>query len=137
MKATPLKRRQPLKRKPLKPSTKAKSASWYRKESITIAKKIARSIGYCEWCGTNESLHGSHILSVGSHRHMAADTSNIICLCYRCHFHKWHTDPLLAFVWFEEKWPGRRQEIIEKSVNTLGIKKDWKEVYFSLKNSVL
>ncbi len=53
----------------------------------------------CLRCGKTERLAGAHIKSVGSYPNMRFDLDNMICLCYACHIHWWHKEPLDAVKW--------------------------------------
>ncbi len=66
---------------------------------------ITRDTEKCRRCGTTEKLQASHIYSVGSWKKLEYDTDNIILLCYRCHFHWWHKEPLAAAEWIKTSYP--------------------------------
>ena len=107
----------------------------YKKKAIELAKKIVRSQGYCDKCGsTTRQLHGSHVFSV-RHEATAADLSNIICLCAYCHvFSKdsWHEEPIENAEWFKKKYPGRYEQLKEK-INNHEKYIDWEGIYADLK----
>lgn len=63
---------------------------------------------------------------------MAAELDNIIRLCFRCHFHWWHKNPLEAGDWFDEKWPGRKERLYENARNNP--KRDWQTKYEELRD---
>ena len=88
-----------------------------RKKCVTLAKRIAvRSAGgSCEHCGRSKLMgyvmHGSHVYPEGRYKGMSADSDNILCLCFQCHFLWWHKHPLEASEWFREKWPDRAETL--------------------------
>ena len=62
----------------------------------------------CLKCNTTKTLQASHIYSVGAHKKMEYNHENIILLCYRCHFHFWHRDTMMAREWIETVLPKER-----------------------------
>lgn len=60
-----------------------------------------RSLGRCEKCGTTTRLTAAHIVS-RRHRATRWDLRNGVCLCYRCHIHWAHTEPLDFAEWLRE-----------------------------------
>jgi len=116
---------------------------WYRQHAVTLAKKLARhrDNDTCRKCGRKGSdgwqIHGSHILSEGAHKTLSADPANIDAMCATCHAPgyngSWHDDPAMSIEWFDNKFPGRRAELIKKDRELLG-KQNWKLVYLKLKD---
>jgi hypothetical protein len=68
--------------------------------------------GECVRCHTREQLQCSHVLP-RTYYCIRCDERNAITLCFKCHFHWWHKNPFEAVEWFEEKYPGRYQELRE------------------------
>jgi hypothetical protein len=69
---------------------------------------LIRSIGYCEKCGKRETLQAAHVKPKGKFRgSLKWDLQNGICLCYGCHLHWAHKDPLGFTEWFLGKYPQR------------------------------
>lgn len=62
-----------------------------------------RSRGMCLHCETTENLQAHHILS-RTHRATRWDQENGVCLCYRCHLHWAHTDPIEFSAWATDMW---------------------------------
>lgn len=112
-------------------------SKWYHHAATVLAKKITRKKGICEKCSrTNETnqMHGSHILSTGAYPGMSAYLGNLLCLCASCHKkspNSWHNEPLQNNDWFEQKWPGRKQELYLKAQTM--VKVDWEQIYNDLK----
>lgn len=107
----------------------------YKEKAITLAKRIVREREKrCQWCGrTDGVLHGAHIISV-RYSATAADTNNILCLCYRCHFYKWHSDPDEAITWFDSQFPGKREKLRRQAEAGTGFtEEEWKEIHQKLK----
>lgn len=130
-----------LKDKPRKKIRRKKkgSLSDWKSKAISEAKRVARSIGYCEKCNRTENLQGSHIIAVGNSTLIAADVDNILCLCYSCHLGNggWHLDPSANIDWFDAKWPGRRKELQERAdkmrnAPTKPLAEDWHQKYLKL-----
>lgn len=118
--------------KPLKTKAKKKkTAKWYRDKCDILFSKKIRSIGRCEWCGTRDNLQCSHIIS-RTVMALRCDERNAISLCYGCHLHKWHKEPLMAAEWFNSKFPGRYDTLILLKNETLGKKVDWESKYNEL-----
>lgn len=67
--------------------------------------------GKCLKCGSLSALQCSHVVP-RTYLSIRWDLSNAITLCYRCHIHWWHKHPLEASRWFEDKWPGRYNELL-------------------------
>src|SRR3990167_850987 len=106
----------PLKRPKVKKKPKKRSPTYYRKLCVVQAKLEAKKKAnyICERCGVKvegANAHGSHILPEGAYPLMSAEVKNILCLCYRCHILFWHKNPHEATEFFNNKWPGRYQEL--------------------------
>ena len=115
------------------------SLSYWKAKAITEAKRVARSIGYCEKCYGTENLQGSHIIAVGNSTLIAADVDNILCLCWHDHLGNggWHLDPSANIDWFDAKWPGRRKMLQERAdrmrnAPTKPTAEDWHQKYLEL-----
>jgi 5-methylcytosine-specific restriction endonuclease McrA len=74
-----------------------------KKEIKSLIKQyiILRDSEKCRRCGTTENLAASHIYSVGQHKKLEFDIDNIILLCYKCHIHFWHKEPIAAGIWIQ------------------------------------
>ena len=133
---------------------KKHSPTWYRKKCVTWAKIEAKTRDNytCQYCGKKaegSNLHGSHILPEGSYPLMSAEPANIIALCAEHHlggisprlnrqFESWHSHPILFAKWFEEKWPGRYQELREmaeeKRKHVVNWEARWNEILTQTKS---
>lgn len=71
-----------------------------------FSKIIRTRDGKCLRCGKTEQLQCSHVVP-RTFISTRWNTENAITLCYACHIHWWHKNPLEAAEWFESKWPGR------------------------------
>lgn len=120
----------------------------YRGLAIDAAKTLVktRQNYTCEKCGRSRDasgyqMHGSHIMPV-TWAGTAALPYNILCLCSSCHKmarDSWHEDPVGSGRWFEEKWPGRYDELRQIAVaysQNPKPKIDWKELRDSLKEEL-
>ena len=108
----------------------------YKEKSIALAKKLARSKGKCDKCGTTTGkMQGSHIMSV-RFAATAALLANIMCLCDRCHTgypDSWHESPDANWKWFEAKWPGKRESLVKLSQGICRYREsDCKDIYYHL-----
>ena len=116
---------------------KKKSPTYYRKKCVAQAKVEAkkRDDYTCQKCGKKVegmNAHGSHILNEGSYPLMSAEVKNLITMCYYCHINWWHKNPFEAVAWFDNKWPGRYQELREmaeeKKTHVVNWPKRWEEI---------
>ena len=71
----------------------------------------------CLKCGSMQRLQAAHIYPKGTYRKMEFDENNIICLCYRCHLHFWHKNPIEAHDWLIKTLPGDRLTILKMRSN--------------------
>ncbi len=53
-------------------------------KATRLHAKIVRSLGYCENCGTSNSLQCAHIIS-RKYSHTRTMLDNAFCLCASCH----------------------------------------------------
>lgn len=110
-----------------------KTRTWYKQRCISLAKAEVRKRGACERCGMNRmqvQLQGAHVIPEG-YEGTCADTENILCLCARCHRlgkDSWHQNPMLNARWFDQKFPGRYEELLQKSTRDI----EWHILYDEL-----
>ncbi len=113
-----------------------KSATYWRKKCVAHAKNEAKERdGYaCVRCGRSKqggfAMHGSHIYPEGTYVSMSADTDNLLCLCYMCHFQWWHKNPLDAAIWFKKNYPELLKKLRKRSQKSVVVnwEKRWKEL---------
>jgi len=74
-----------------------------------------RDGGRCVRCGSDKGISPSHVYPQGRYPRMAWIMINIKTLCWSCHFNWWHKHPLEAKEWFDEKYPGRAEQLKEIS----------------------
>src|SRR3990167_2774751 len=87
---------------------KAKTLSWWKKDTQVKFNKLITAKGFCEWCGSRTNqLHCSHTLSVGAYPNLRYDILNACCHCAYCHRWKWHDNPTDGWIWFKSKYPER------------------------------
>ena len=71
------------------PKPKKISLKNLRKKADDLWSKLIRSIGYCEICGSNNTLNAHHVIGRANYatRYLK---ENGVCLCVNCHksFHK-------------------------------------------------
>lgn len=63
-----------------------------------LVSEIVRSKGLCERCGKEDTLACAHIFSRRNLR-IRWTLSNLLCLCYRCHIHWAHKEPIQFTRW--------------------------------------
>ena len=71
------------------------------KQLDKIFSEIIRAGGYCQRCGEykpKQMLHAAHIFP-RTHKRLRWNLNNAFCLCYRCHIHWWHQNPIEATKW--------------------------------------
>jgi len=74
----------------------------------------------CLKCGKTTAIHTSHIKSRQKYRKLAFDLDNVKPLCYKCHLHWWHKEPLEAGEWIKTAISYdrlKRLELKAKSIN--------------------
>jgi len=65
----------------------------------------------CVRCGGTKGLQAAHILPKGKYPRLRFDPFNIMAMDTGCHLFFWHKDPLSAWKWFEEKYPGKHDQL--------------------------
>lgn len=122
----------------------AKSQKAAKANAIKLAKIISktRQNYECEKCDKTLAqgwqMHGAHIMPV-TWAKTAAMPENILCLCAACHSmgsNSQHQDPIPFSRWFDDKWPGRYDELRKLAVDYSQNPKpkiDWVEVLDGLK----
>lgn len=118
-----------------------------KQKSVEIAKTISKiKANYiCEKCGKSKAegwqMHGAHIMPV-TWAKTAAMPENILCLCASCHSmggNSQHQDPIPFSRWFDNKWPGRYDNLRNLAVSysqNPKPKMDWDEVLVNLKQEL-
>lgn len=124
---------------------KKKDHRYWRKRSVTLAKKIARheanyTCAYCKKREPNIRTHGSHIYAEGKNPNMSADVDNIMCLCASHHAiipgrtpgsWNWHAYPGESWEWFMENYPELHQELRARSQKIYKV--NWEKKFLELK----
>jgi 5-methylcytosine-specific restriction endonuclease McrA len=80
---------------------------WVKKLDDLAREVVKARDKVCVRCGKKEALHCAHILPKGKYTRLRWDTDNLLLLCYACHFHFVHKNPLEAAQWLKEKYPIR------------------------------
>ena len=124
---------------------KKHSQTYYRKKCVTWAKDDAkkRDNYTCQYCGKTKiqgwQIHGSHIKPEGSYPSLSADPENIIALCATHHLAgmsrmignskepSWHGDPLYMADWFNKKYPGLKEKLNKKAIESLKHIINWEQ----------
>lgn len=100
-----------------------------KRADALFSEYIRKRDGYCLHCGKTENLQCSHIVGRLNH-HLRYDPQNAITLCYACHIHFWHKEPLEASVWFRGIRPDA-EEYLNRERNKIE-KLDYEEIVSSL-----
>lgn len=70
-------------------------------------------------------LHLSHIHPKGIYRGMEFEPDNVKLLCFKCHFHWWHKNPIEAGEWIKKVLPEKRYERLKLMTQTYQGGKDF------------
>lgn len=104
------------KRKKKSSKTKLKEKAWVAvREAIFVRDNYT-----CQHCFKDvkgSDCQPSHVLSKAAFPWLEYDMINVKTLCYRCHFHFWHKNPLLASEWFTKEFPLRMEYLNEQRKN--------------------
>jgi hypothetical protein len=65
----------------------------------------------CLRCGSGYKVAASHILPKGKYPRLRFEALNVIPLCFGCHLHWWHKNPIEARDWLDKKFPGRIEQL--------------------------
>lgn len=66
----------------------------------------------CQRCRkyvTGYGCHASHVIPVSAGNQFRFDPLNLKALCYNCHIHWWHKNPVEAGTWFKKAFPKRHE----------------------------
>ena len=99
-----------------------------------LASQIVRNHGACEICGRKDTLAAAHIFSRRNFN-VRWDLENLLCLCYRCHFHFAHKEPIL-FTEFVKKKLGKKFINLQIRANMTAKGQDLKLIELYLKNEI-
>jgi len=75
----------------------------------------------CLRCGREDTLAPSHIYPKGKYQRMRYELDNVKTLCYGCHFHFWHSEPLKAAVWIKEVIDAPRLKKLKKMAQSTSL----------------
>ena len=97
-------------------SKKARERGKLIKELDRLTKVIihARDGNKCVKCGKGPPeivLQAAHILSKGPHGRLRFELLNLLSMCLRDHLYWWHKNPVEAYEWLQEKYPGRIEQL--------------------------
>ena len=71
----------------------------------------------CAVCGNvYPVMQCSHLHSIGAYPNLRFDPMNVLPMCGKHHFFFWHDDPIDAWSWLNQKFPGR-YAYLEKAKN--------------------
>jgi len=94
-------------------------------KSILRQILILRDGEFCLKCGKTERLSASHIYPKGRYRSMEYEPDNLKLLCYYCHIHWWHKNPIEAKEWLANTISKKRL----KRLHTMSLTQGWKFDY--------
>lgn len=98
----------------IKISKKAKARRSIVSELDVLCRQLvlARDGHKCVRCGKEGvTQQSAHVLSKGRYARLRFELLNLMTLCVGCHIFFWHKSPIEAFRWFEQKYPGRREQL--------------------------
>jgi hypothetical protein len=100
--------------------------TWYIKKLLIKAKKCVKlrdnyTCQYSEQVVSGANCHASHVLNVGTYKHLELDPTNMKVLSSYYHIWWWHKDVLHATEWFRNKFPERYIYLMELSKNKFKI----------------
>lgn len=105
-------------------SGKGSSGTKRKKVSEATLKRLRARVCFirddhkCVRCGRTDTLAPAHIYPQGRYPRMKWMLPNIITLCYACHIHWWHKNPLEAAEWIKTVLPeDRLQQLKDLSKN--------------------
>ena len=103
---------------------------------LLIRERILERDGRrCVRCGAEGSLAASHVFPKGKYPRMRFLEVNLLSLCYGCHIHWWHKDPIAAGEWFKKTYPERLEVL--RVLRDTAPKVDLKALLAELKGEVL
>lgn len=75
----------------------------------------------CAKCGqTFPVMQCSHIKSIGGHDNLRYDPMNVLPMCGHCHNFWYHAEPTESGKWFEQKYPGRYEYLLQAQNKHVG-----------------
>jgi len=75
------------------------------KTARELWSKIITSIGVCQRCGGTKKLGAAHILPKGKYKRFRFNLMNGLCLCFACHIHWAHKNPIDFTLWLKDNFP--------------------------------
>lgn len=96
---------------------KSKRGKLVKKLDETVKAIVkARDGDNCQKCGkyiTGSNKHASHVIPVSAGNKLRWEPQNMKVLCFHCHIHWWHKNPMESAKWFEETFPERWEYLQE------------------------
>lgn len=78
----------------------------------------------------------SHIYPKGRYRNVEYDPRNVKALCYACHLHFWHKNPIEAHEWLKTVRTASELETLKLAANSYGGKMDYNLTRLYLESEV-
>jgi len=106
-------------------------------DSLLCEICFARDKHRCIRCGRTDALAPSHIYPKGKYKRMRWEINNVKTLCYSCHIHFWHKNPIEAHEWLETAIPKERLDKLK--LQAMYVDKspiDYKLIKIYLKNEL-
>lgn len=108
------------------------TAQLKKKADTLFSEYIRKRDKRCLRCGKTTSLQCAHIIGRRNHR-LRYDPQNAITLCYACHIHWAHKEPLEFVEWLELRG-GKRVKYLNEHKNEIEKRKN--EDYVELVNAL-
>lgn len=120
---------------PLSPLKKQKvsKSRLIKKLDMLFSKKIRERDGACLRCGKSGNLQCAHLIS-RTYKHLRWNERNCITLCYACHIHWSHRNPLEFSEWLQKVLPENYNYVLQeryKDAQPLSVQ-DIQELYSTL-----
>jgi len=87
---------------------------------------------YCQKCGSEERLSAAHLFS-RTNRSVRWDLDNGICLCYRCHIHWSHKEPIEFVRWLAQTKGSKFIDMVRRKKNKIAKNQKYQEILDKLK----
>jgi hypothetical protein len=81
------------------------------KDAEVRAEVFERDGNKCVRCQRTDTLAPSHVYPKGKYPRLRFMVINILTMCYGCHIHWWHKNPIEASEWFLKSFPDRARQL--------------------------
>lgn len=89
-----------------------------KKLDTLFSQRIRERDGVCLRCGKRDGLQCAHLIS-RTYKHLRCDEKNAITLCYACHIHWCHHNPIEFSEWVEKRFPKNYKYVLKEKYKDL------------------